>query len=134
MDFQESSRKKEEPEHDTLDSEIVAFDDAEISRVINDLLDPSTRAKALEKYISVGEYFYQRACDLDAKVHKFEQNIHRPYYHVKPLDDSQLHNWHRYLDLVEMEGDFDWAVKLYERCLISCAHYAEFWMRYVDYV
>jgi len=25
-------------------------------------------------------------------------------------------------------------VKLYERCLISCANYPEFWMRYVDYM
>lgn len=25
-------------------------------------------------------------------------------------------------------------MKLYERCLISCAQYPEFWMRYVDFV
>ena len=25
-------------------------------------------------------------------------------------------------------------VKLYERCLISCANYPEFWMRYVDFM
>lgn len=133
MEFQRSSQMEEQPEHD-IDSEIVAYEDAEISHVINELVDQSTRTKALKKYISVGDFFYQRACDLDAKVHKFEQNIRRPYFHVKPLDDNQLHNWHLYLDLVEMEGDFDWAVKLYERCLISCAHYPEFWMRYVDYV
>ncbi|XP_010666696.1 pre-mRNA-processing factor 39-2 isoform X4 [Beta vulgaris subsp. vulgaris] len=132
MQYQGGSRKEKQPEHDMI-IEVVASEDAEISDVINDLLEPSTRTKALQKYISVGEQFYQRACDLDAKVHKFEQNIHRPYFHVKSLDDNQLHNWHQYLDLVEVEGDFDWAVKLYEKCLISCAHYPEFWMRYVNY-
>ncbi|XP_056685299.1 pre-mRNA-processing factor 39-2 isoform X2 [Spinacia oleracea] len=133
MKVQGNSRTEEQPEHD-MDSEIMLSEDAEISHVISDLIDQSTRSKALQKYITVGEFFYQKSCDLDAKVQKFEQNIRRPYFHVKPLDDNQLRNWHRYLDLVEMEGDFDWGVKLYERCLISCAHYPDFWMRYVDYV
>lgn len=26
------------------------------------------------------------------------------------------------------------AIKLYERCLIPCANYTEFWFRYVDFV
>ncbi|KAK9696904.1 hypothetical protein RND81_08G004400 [Saponaria officinalis] len=116
------------------EDETMMLGDAEIFHVISDLLDPSTRMKALRKYISAGELFYRKACDLDLKLQKLEQNIRRPYFHVKPLDDSQLHNWHQYLDLIEMEGDFDWAVKLYERCLVSCAYYPEFWMRYVDFV
>ncbi|KAM2076380.1 hypothetical protein ACFX1T_039133 [Malus domestica] len=45
-----------------------------------------------------------------------------------------LENWHSYLDFVEMQGDFDSAVKLYERCLIPRANYPEFWMRYVDFM
>ncbi|KAL9236884.1 hypothetical protein vseg_011500 [Gypsophila vaccaria] len=130
----------QEGSHKVLQSKQVSDDDtmmpgdAEIFRVVNDLLDPSTRVEALRKYISIGESFYRKTCDLDFKLCKFEQNIHRPYFHVKPLDDTQLHNWHQYLDLVETEGDFDWAVKLYERCLVSCARYPEFWMRYVDFV
>ncbi|XP_020225886.1 RNA polymerase II degradation factor 1 isoform X2 [Cajanus cajan] len=43
-------------------------------------------------------------------------------------------NWHNYLDFIELQGDFDWAVKLYERCLIVCANYPEYWMRYVDFM
>ena len=31
--------------------------------------------------------------------------IKRPYFHVKPLDDTQLANWHKYLDYTEKEGD-----------------------------
>ncbi|URE38834.1 HAT [Musa troglodytarum] len=58
----------------------------------------------------------------------------RNYFHVKPLDSGQLENWHHYLDFVETQGDFDWIVKLYERCLIACANYSEFWIRYVEFV
>lgn len=115
----------------------TCYTDDEISCVIKDLLDPSTGldgTKALEKYLSIGNYFYQEASQLGEKIHRFESSIRRPYFHVKPLDIGQLENWHEYLNFVEMHGDFDWAVKLYERCLIPCANYPEFWMRYVDFM
>ncbi|KAM3700709.1 hypothetical protein ACB094_05G117900 [Castanea mollissima] len=115
----------------------ICFKDDEISCIIKDLLDPSAgfaRSKALQKYLSVGEWFYKEAHQLDDQIRHFEANIHRSYFHVKPLDSSQLENWHNYLDSVEMHGDFDWAVKLYERCLIPCANYPEFWMRYVEFM
>ncbi|XP_052884174.1 pre-mRNA-processing factor 39-2 isoform X2 [Gossypium arboreum] len=111
--------------------------DAEISCIIKDLLDASTGmdgTKALAKYLSIGKQFYREASELDEKIHHFEAGIRRPYFHVKELDISQLENWHEYLNFVDMHGDFDWAVKLYERCLIPCANYPEFWMRYVDFM
>ncbi|KAK9022796.1 hypothetical protein V6N11_003038 [Hibiscus sabdariffa] len=111
--------------------------DAEISCVIKDLLDASTGmdgAKALAKYLSIGKQLYRVASKLDEKIRHFEDGIQRPYFHVKELDIGQLECWHEYLSFVEMHGDFDWAVKLYERCLIPCANYPEFWMRYVDFM
>jgi len=108
MGCQGNSSEEVQSQHE-MDYDFKPSKDTEISHVIHELLDPSTRSKALQKYISIGEQFYHRACDLDRKVQIFEQNIHRPYFHVKPLDDDQLQNWHRYLDLVEMEGDFDWV-------------------------
>lgn len=102
--------------------EPICFKDDEISCIIKDLLDPSAgfaRSKALQKYLSVGEWFYKESHQLDDQIRHFEANIHRSYFHVKPLDSSQLENWHNYLDFVEMHGDFDW-VKYY-----PCA--------YVDY-
>ncbi|XP_022715646.1 uncharacterized protein LOC111274904 isoform X4 [Durio zibethinus] len=121
-----------------LENEVsTCYTDNEISCVIKDLLDPSTGmdgTKALEKYISIGNQFYREASQLGEKIHRFESSIRRSYFHVKPLDISQLENWHEYLNFVEMHGDFDWAVKLYERCLIACANYPEFWMRYVDFM
>ena len=88
------------------------YKDDEVPRITNDLLDSSIgsdRYKALQKYLSIGEQLYQKACQVDAKIHGFETHIRRPYFHVKPLDVSQLENWHLYLNFVEAQGDFDWV-------------------------
>ncbi|CAN6460459.1 unnamed protein product [Victoria cruziana] len=90
-----------------------------------------TMTEELEKYISVREEMYKKAKEYDSKIHDFEAAIRRPYFHFRPLEDHQLGNWHNYLDFVEREGDFNKVVKLYERCLIACANYSEFWIRYV---
>ncbi|KAF8928469.1 hypothetical protein BGZ58_009627 [Dissophora ornata] len=60
----------------------------------------------------------------------FEAEIKRPYFHVKPMDMPQLTNWRRYLDFEEAEGDVERIRVLYERCLVTCALYEEFWLRY----
>ncbi|XP_077588398.1 pre-mRNA-processing factor 39 [Stigmatopora nigra] len=103
----------------------------------------------------------------------FEENIKRPYFHVKPLDQLQLRGWHAYLDweVAQLNQDTknqekdsnqaepesneeteataptlpetedatvardDHRVRvLFERCLIACALYEEFWTRYVRYL
>lgn len=61
----------------------------------------------------------------------YEQEIKRPYYHVTELDDDQLDNWRRYLDFEEGKGDYARTKFLYERCLVTCANYEEFWFRYI---
>ncbi|XP_043808438.1 uncharacterized protein LOC110604770 isoform X4 [Manihot esculenta] len=121
-----------------LDNEVsICYKEDDISCIIKDLLDPSigsARRKALQKYMSIGEHLYQQASQLNEKINHFETRIKRSYFHVKPVDISQLENWHQYLDFAESHGDFDWAVKLYERCLIPCANYPEFWIRYTEFV
>lgn len=142
----------------------VIISEIEIYGIVKDLQNPSNdslRSQALQKYLSIGEQFYHTACQLDGKIHCFENSIGRSFFHVKPLDDSQLANWHSYLDFIEKQEDFDWVcqyfatvrmlilpksspiskifvwlqtVKLYERCLIPCAKYPEFWMRYVEFM
>ncbi|TPX35014.1 hypothetical protein SmJEL517_g02463 [Synchytrium microbalum] len=64
----------------------------------------------------------------------FEGEIKRPYFHVKPLDESQLANWRKYLDFEEAEGNDARVIILYERCLVACALYDEFWLRYAHYM
>jgi hypothetical protein len=58
-----------------------------------------------------------------ARRKPFQDAIKRPYFHVKPLDASQLSAWSRFLDYVEGRGDDEVTVHLYERCLVACAEY-----------
>jgi len=64
----------------------------------------------------------------------FEAEIKRPWFHYKPLDESEIANWRVYLDFEEGVGDNERIVKLYERCLVPCAMYEEFWCRYAKYL
>lgn len=64
----------------------------------------------------------------------YESENKRPYFHVTELEHSQLHNWRKYLDFEEAEGDFSRIVCLYERCLVTCALYDEFWFRYARWM
>eukprot|EP00026_Physarum_polycephalum_P003017 Phypoly_transcript_03026.p1 GENE.Phypoly_transcript_03026~~Phypoly_transcript_03026.p1 ORF type:complete len:439 (-),score=97.30 Phypoly_transcript_03026:1280-2497(-) len=61
----------------------------------------------------------------------------RPYFHVKPLDESMLANWRKYLDMEERESNAtnpDRVAKLFERCLIAACYYSEFWLRYIKWL
>lgn len=64
----------------------------------------------------------------------YESEIKRPYFHVTELDIGQLVNWRKYLDFEEAEGDYVRAQFLYERCLVTCAFYDEFWFRYARWM
>ncbi|CAK7333903.1 unnamed protein product [Dovyalis caffra] len=90
-----------------------------------------TEAEELEKYIVIREEIYKKAKEFESKISDFENAIRRPYFHVRPLNVAELENWHNYLDMIEREDDFNKVVKLYERCIIACANYTEYWIRYV---
>ncbi|KAI9744702.1 MAG: hypothetical protein M1818_001627 [Claussenomyces sp. TS43310] len=64
----------------------------------------------------------------------YESEVKRPYFHVTELDHHQLANWRKYLDFEEAEGDYIRVVFLYERCLVTCAFYEEFWFRYARWM
>ncbi|PYH92874.1 hypothetical protein BO71DRAFT_400192 [Aspergillus ellipticus CBS 707.79] len=64
----------------------------------------------------------------------YESEIKRPYFHVTELDEGQLANWKKYLDFEESEGSYSRTQFLYERCLVTCAHYDEFWQRYARWM
>jgi pre-mRNA-processing factor 39 len=64
----------------------------------------------------------------------YEQEIKRPYFHVTELDEAQLENWSKYLDFEESEADYTRTSFLYERCVVTCAHYDEFWQRYARWM
>ncbi|KAG0029080.1 hypothetical protein BGZ81_004162 [Podila clonocystis] len=89
-------------------------------------LDSEIRNMVLEESSQI----YANTATETNKRWPFEAEIKRPYFHVKPMDSAQLNNWRRYLDFEEAEGDFERTKVLYERCLVTCALYEEFWMRY----
>ncbi|KAK9458074.1 hypothetical protein V1511DRAFT_25211 [Dipodascopsis uninucleata] len=64
----------------------------------------------------------------------FEAEIKRPYFHVKPLEETELIYWRKYLDFEEVEGDQTRIRYLYEKCLVSTALYDEFWLRYIRWL
>ena len=75
---------------------------------------------------------------------KYEDSIKRPYFHMKPLERGQLKNWSDYL-AHEIEKSNDEKEKgeqgndtgieiLFERCLIACALYEEFWIKYANWI
>lgn len=55
--------------------------------------------------------------------------IRRPYFHVKPLEKVQLKNWRNYLEFEIANGSEKRVEVLFERCVIACALYEEFWMK-----
>lgn len=64
----------------------------------------------------------------------YEEAIKRPYFHVKALERCQLKNWKEYIDFEIEKGDHKRVIVLFERCLIACALYDEFWGKYIRYL
>ena len=69
-----------------------------------------------------------------ARIWNFEDNIKRPYFHVKPLDKAQLRNWVEYLDYEIESNTVESTVQnLFERCMVSCALYEDVWLKYANW-
>lgn len=82
-------------------------------------------------------FYYQMFQQTQTETSKrwtYEAEIKRPYFHVTELDHTQLINWRKYLDFEEVEGDYQRILVLYERCLVTCALYEEFWFRYARWM
>ena len=77
---------------------------------------------------------FQRTQTETTKRWTYESEVKRPYFHVTELDEGQLSNWRKYLDFEEVEGEYTRITFLYERCLVTCAHYDEFWLRYARWM
>ena len=65
---------------------------------------------------------------------RYEEKLKRTYFHVKPLDQKQLRVWDQYLDWQVGQNDHQRTVVLFERCLIPCALYEQFWAKYARYL
>ncbi|XP_078351980.1 pre-mRNA-processing factor 39-like isoform X1 [Oculina patagonica] len=87
-----------------------------------------------EKVIAARQKVYTALEEEVRKRWAFEEAIKRPYFHVKPLERVQLKNWREYLDFELSNGDHKRVVTLFERCVIACALYEDFWQRFASYM
>jgi pre-mRNA-processing factor 39 len=101
------------------------------SKVISS--DEETKA-IRERIVSIRRKIHKNTVAAVTARWNFEEGIKRPYFHVKPLERCQLKNWQEYLDYEIEQGDQVRIVVLFERCLIACALYEEFWLKFVHYL
>ncbi|XP_072539802.1 pre-mRNA-processing factor 39 isoform X2 [Salminus brasiliensis] len=103
-----------------------------------DLPDPAKRVTEIEnmrhKVIEARQEIFNHNEHEVSKRWAFEEGIKRPYFHVKALEKTQLSNWREYLDFELENGTPERVVVLFERCLIACALYEEFWLKYAKYL
>uniref|UniRef100_A0AC35TWD4 Suf domain-containing protein n=1 Tax=Rhabditophanes sp. KR3021 TaxID=114890 RepID=A0AC35TWD4_9BILA len=65
---------------------------------------------------------------------EFEKNINRHYFHITPLENKQCSNWFKYLDY-ELKGRDEKKIKFqFERCLVVCCLYEEYWLKFARYL
>ncbi|XP_044727957.1 pre-mRNA-processing factor 39 isoform X2 [Chrysoperla carnea] len=115
----------------TEDSDIPPGEDDTNDETIKS--DEETKALK-EKIVSIRRKLHKVTVAAVTARWNFEEGIKRPYFHVKPLERCQLKNWKEYLDYEIEQGDRQRIMVLFERCLIACALYEEFWLRYVRYL
>ncbi|VEN48288.1 unnamed protein product [Callosobruchus maculatus] len=111
--------------------------DAEEAPPGDDKAAPSSdeETKAIkERIVSIRRKIHKATVNAVTARWNYEEGIKRPYFHVKPLERCQLKNWQDYLDYETEQGDRTRIIVLFERCLIACALYEEFWLKFVHYL
>lgn len=96
--------------------------------------DEAEAAAIKEKLLEQRRQLHKVNVDAVKARWTFEEGIKRPYFHVKPLERCQLKNWRDYLDYEIEQGDRHRVLVLFERCLIACALYDEFWVKLIHYL
>ncbi|KAJ8409093.1 hypothetical protein AAFF_G00241140 [Aldrovandia affinis] len=103
-----------------------------------DLADPAKRVTEVEnmrhRVVEARQEVFNHNEHEVSKRWTFEEGIKRPYFHVKALEKAQLANWKEYLDFEIENGTPERVVVLFERCLVACALYEDFWIKYAKYL
>lgn len=98
-------------------------------------LNSDEETKAIrDRIVSIRRKMHKATVSAVQARWNYEEGIKRPYFHVKPLERCQLKNWQDYLDYEIEQGDKNRIIVLFERCLIACALYEEFWLRFVNFL
>lgn len=149
------SKEKSEKKHEVESAEKSSDSTVEAMTVDNDETDKDDKEKEKKPSEDLSDLstlteeetssIKDKVISIRRKLHKitvaavtdrwsFEEGIKRPYFHVKPLERCQLKNWKDYLDFEIEKGDRKRILVLFERCLIACALYDEFWLKMIRYL
>ncbi|XP_055630976.1 pre-mRNA-processing factor 39 isoform X2 [Toxorhynchites rutilus septentrionalis] len=109
--------------------------DPEGEKEADDHVNSPEEAEAIkDRIISRRKKVYKATVAAVTDRWTYEEGIKRPYFHVKPLERCQLKNWKEYLDFEIEYGDEKRVLVLFERCLIACALYDDFWLKLIRYL
>jgi len=132
-----TSAEKDESLKDTSDVETVPGEEKSMAPVSSDEETTAMR----EKLIFSMKKIYKRTEATANSRYRWEHKIKRPYFHVKPLERSQLQAWNEYVEYLKnsiKEDKDEIAVEdliaVFERGLIACALYEEFWLGYLNWL
>lgn len=134
IDIEEFKKLREEVRKDSdekaTDDQVPPGEDEPADHVRSE-----EEAEAIRKLIlSKRKKINKTTIEMINKRWTFEEGIKRPYFHVKQLERIQLKNWKEYLDFEIEQGDKTRILVLFERCLIACALYEEFWLKLIRYL
>lgn len=124
------SETKDTTTAETEDPSIAPGEDEPDDHVRNE--EESSSIK--DKILSIRRKIHKATVAAVTARWTFEECIKRPYFHVKPLERCQLKNWKEYLDFEIEQGDRKRVLVLFERCLIACALYDDFWLKLIRYL
>lgn len=119
--------------------DVTPGEEIKAQKSTDDMSDLSTLTESeivsiKDKVISIRRKLHKSTVAAVTARWTFEEGIKRPYFHVKPLERCQLKNWKDYLDFEIEKGDRKRILVLFERCLIACALYDEFWLKMIRYL
>ncbi|GMR59027.1 hypothetical protein PMAYCL1PPCAC_29222, partial [Pristionchus mayeri] len=105
--------------------------ESECLKNVTNIDEEGCKMRALDRRHSIYEETRRRANEMTV----FESKVKRHYFHWKPLERGQLINWKKYLEWMcdHSEGREEDCILTFERALIPCALYDEFWLMYAEY-
>lgn len=119
--------------HAENDDDLLAEEDLPSGDIADSLTEGDLK-KIQQLILDTRKQMYLLNKEQVEKRSLFEDGIKRLYFFATPLSVKQLQNWRKYLDFEVSQGQHERVVILYERCLMPCAMYEEFWLSYARYM
>ncbi|XP_058825277.1 pre-mRNA-processing factor 39 [Topomyia yanbarensis] len=130
----EDEKENKEPVEEEKPDEKMETEPEEEKEADDHVNSPEEAEAIKDKIISRRKKIHKATVAAVTARWTYEEGIKRPYFHVKPLERCQLKNWKEYLDFEIEQGDEKRILVLFERCLIACALYDDFWLKLIRYL